>query len=141
MVESFVKTVNGLRKKLIVLFLQKYFFTVVWQVLKCDSIFSWLCLTHFQPMYHFYTPWKHQTDDFRGYRSETLVENGLSLAKIYIFLPLCSLPECGEILATVSTTTSAAVWLFASATSLVLVEELCWRLLMTCALFSFFLNE
>ena len=39
-------------------------------------------LTHFQPMFHFCTPWKHQkTSAFlmfsRGYRSGTLAENGL----------------------------------------------------------------
>ena len=39
-------------------------------------------LTHFQPMFHFYTPWKHQKTGgflwcFSGYTSGTLVENGL----------------------------------------------------------------
>ena len=35
-------------------------------------------LTHFQPIFHFYTTWKHRFSDiFRGYRSGTLVENGL----------------------------------------------------------------
>ena len=37
-------------------------------------------LTHFQPMLRIYTPWKHQKTSgfvFRGYRSGTLVENGL----------------------------------------------------------------
>ena len=39
-------------------------------------------LTYFLPMCHIYTPWKHQktlrfSDIFRGYRSGTLVENGL----------------------------------------------------------------
>ena len=39
-------------------------------------------LTHFQPMFHFYTPWKHHKtfrfpDVFRGYRIGTLVKNGL----------------------------------------------------------------
>ena len=39
-------------------------------------------LTHFQPMLHFYTPWKHQKtygDVFKGYRSWTLGENGLKV--------------------------------------------------------------
>ena len=36
-------------------------------------------LIHFQPMFHFYTPWKHQCDVFRGYRTGTLVENRLIL--------------------------------------------------------------
>ena len=40
-------------------------------------------LTHFQPMFHFYNPWKQKTAGFfyvfRGYRSGTLVENGLIL--------------------------------------------------------------
>ena len=41
-------------------------------------------LTHFQPVFHFYTPWKHQktggfSDVFRGYRNRTLLENGLIL--------------------------------------------------------------
>ena len=33
-------------------------------------------------MFHFYTPWKHQktsSENLRGYRSGTLVENGLRL--------------------------------------------------------------
>ena len=39
-------------------------------------------LTHFQPMFHFYIPRKHQktfrfSDVFREYRSGTSVENGL----------------------------------------------------------------
>ena len=38
-------------------------------------------LTDFQPMFHFYTPWKHKKTPvfgfFRGYRSGTLVENRL----------------------------------------------------------------
>ena len=38
-------------------------------------------LTHLQPMFHFYSPWKHQKAPFsdvsRRYRSGTLVENGL----------------------------------------------------------------
>ena len=39
------------------------------------------CLTHFQPMFHFYTPWKHQkTPGFlmfsEGHRKRTSVENG-----------------------------------------------------------------
>ena len=33
-------------------------------------------LTHFQPTFHFYTPWKHQKTG--GFRSGTLVENGLT---------------------------------------------------------------
>ena len=41
-------------------------------------------LTHFQPVFHFYTPWKHQktggfSDVFRGYRNRTFLENGLIL--------------------------------------------------------------
>ena len=41
-------------------------------------------LTHFQPMFHFYNPWKHQKTSgfllvFKGYRSGALVENGLKL--------------------------------------------------------------
>ena len=38
-------------------------------------------LTHFQPMFDFYAPWKHQKtrvyDVFRGYGSGALVENDL----------------------------------------------------------------
>ena len=34
-------------------------------------------LTHFQPMFHFYTLRKHQ--NFNEYRSETSVANGLKL--------------------------------------------------------------
>ena len=40
-------------------------------------------LTHFQPMFHFYAPRKHV---FRGYRSGTLVENGLILRHLNIYL-------------------------------------------------------
>ena len=41
-----------------------------------------MSLTHFQPMFYFCTSWKHQktggfSDVFSGYRSGTLVENGL----------------------------------------------------------------
>ena len=55
-------------------------------------------LSHFQPMFHFYTPWKHQktsgfTDVFRGCRSRTLVENGLmflqDFLKLAFFLSIC----------------------------------------------------
>ena len=40
------------------------------------------CLTHFQPMFYFYNPWKYKknlrfSDVFRGYRSGKLVKNGL----------------------------------------------------------------
>ena len=43
---------------------------------------NYMLLTHFQPMCHFYTHWKHQnklrfSDVFKRYRSRTLVENGL----------------------------------------------------------------
>ena len=38
------------------------------------SSLTFFSLTHFQPMHHFYTPWKHV---FREYRSGTLVNNGL----------------------------------------------------------------
>ena len=38
------------------------------------SSLTFFSLTHFQPMLHFYTPWKHV---FREYRSGTLVDNGL----------------------------------------------------------------
>ena len=44
--------------------------------------FEVLFLTHFRPSFHFYTTRKHQLrfcDVFRGYRSGTLVENGLNL--------------------------------------------------------------
>ena len=46
-----------------------------------------LNLTHFQPMFHFYTPWKHHKtygflNFFRGYRSGTLVENGLTAGSL-----------------------------------------------------------
>ena len=38
-------------------------------------------LTHFKPIFHFYTPRKHQktrfSDVFRRYRSRTMVENRL----------------------------------------------------------------
>ena len=42
---------------------------------------NYMLLTHFQPMCHFYTPWKHQnnlrfSDVFKRYRSRTLVEMG-----------------------------------------------------------------
>ena len=35
--------------------------------------------THFQPFFHFYTPWIHQETKsfFKGYRSGALTENGL----------------------------------------------------------------
>ena len=40
-------------------------------------------LTHFQPMFHFYTPWKHQkTFSFLMYSAGIkveLIENGLNL--------------------------------------------------------------
>ena len=41
-------------------------------------------LTHFQPMFHFYTPWKHQkTEGFfvmeKSYEYETLRKNFLNL--------------------------------------------------------------
>ena len=48
-------------------------------------------LTHFQPMFHFYTSWKHRknwrfSDVFREYRSGTLVDNGLTVT----FILTCS---------------------------------------------------
>ena len=55
-------------------------------------------LSQFQPMFHFYTPWKHQktsgfTDVFRGYRSGTLIENGLMFLQDFLnlifFLSIC----------------------------------------------------
>ena len=33
-------------------------------------------LTHFQPLFHFYTPWNHV---FRGFRRGILIKNGLSM--------------------------------------------------------------
>ena len=47
-------------------------------------------LTHFQPVFHFYTPWKHLKTSsfsyvFRGYRRGTLVENGLKLIFVSFF--------------------------------------------------------
>ena len=41
---------------------------------------SLLILTHFQQMFNFYTSWKYQkfSEIFRGYRSGTLIENGLN---------------------------------------------------------------
>ena len=52
------------------------------QVLKhFHGLYQFYCLTHFQPMFHFYTPQNIRkpevSDVFREYRSETLVENGL----------------------------------------------------------------
>ena len=41
-------------------------------------------LTHFQPMFNFYTPWK-PPDVFKGHKNETLVENGLNS---FLFLML-----------------------------------------------------
>ena len=46
-------------------------------------------LTYFQPMFHFYTPLKTSENRrfsvvFRGYRNETLVENGLKKAYMSI---------------------------------------------------------
>ena len=45
-------------------------------------------LTHFQPMFHFHTPWKHQKTRgfyvFRGYRSGTFVENGFMNPTIWV---------------------------------------------------------
>ena len=50
-----------------------------------------LHLTHFQPMLHFYSPWKHQknsgfSDVFKGYRGVTLVENGLNTKNHYLYI-------------------------------------------------------
>ena len=44
--------------------------------------FYCLHLTHLQPVFHFYTPrWPYV---FRGYRSGTLIENGLTVTVNYI---------------------------------------------------------
>ena len=58
-------------------------------VKKCKNQLKYLekrekkVLTHFQPMFHFYAPWKNRifSDVFRGYRSGTLVENRSRLMK------------------------------------------------------------
>ena len=61
---------------------KKPWFCFYKQVLKLfHGLYQFYCLTHFQPMFHFYNPWKHQnlrfSDVFRGYRSETMIEDGL----------------------------------------------------------------
>ena len=52
-----------------------------------------LQLTDFQPMFHFYTPLKTSenlgfSDVFRGYKSQTLVENGLILNSYQVSITL-----------------------------------------------------
>ena len=67
-------------------------------VKKCKNQLKYLekrekkVLTHFQPMFHFYAPWKNRrfSDVFRGYRSGTLVENRSRLVK---FVNLATLME------------------------------------------------
>ena len=69
-----------------------YFFTEIYVIFFIDTSsdianYGWYCekLTHFQPVFRFYTPWKHEkTGGFLmfsggggGYRSRTLVENEL----------------------------------------------------------------
>ena len=64
-------------------------------VVKARISFEFWRLTHFQPMFHFYAPWKQKTygflmlsggDAFRRYRSETLGENGLLIRLFFILL-------------------------------------------------------
>ena len=61
-----------------------------WQLIPCYKYLSKVSntnvrLTHFQPMLHFYTPWKLQKTS-RGYRSGTLTENDLCC----MFCSICS---------------------------------------------------
>ena len=56
--------------------------SIVCVFLKFCKVFESSLLTHFQPFFHIYTPWKQQeklrfSDAFRWYISETLAENGL----------------------------------------------------------------
>ena len=48
---------------------------------QCNRFYAKTSLTHFQSIFRFYTPWKYQRTSgllmFSGYKSGTLVENGL----------------------------------------------------------------
>ena len=60
-------------------FIFAIYFLVLWLF---RSYWQNTSLTHFKPMLHFYTPWKHKktrrfSDVFRGYGSGPLVENAL----------------------------------------------------------------
>ena len=61
----------------------KYFQIKVKKVFTSFTNDFWFIFNPFQPLFHFYTSWKHQeTYGFRGYRSGTLVENGLDGADL-----------------------------------------------------------
>ena len=50
-----------------------------WQYTNKNKHIKCICLTHFQPMFHFSIPWKNLLSDIsRTYRSGTLVGNGLN---------------------------------------------------------------
>ena len=56
-------------------------------------------VTHFQTMFHFYTPWKHQKNwCFRGYRRGTLVENGLNIKNWISWEPSITFPGNAKII-------------------------------------------
>ena len=45
-----------------------------------SSVIAFLVLTHFQPMFHFYTPWKHQkTSDFLMFSEGIVKEHWLKI--------------------------------------------------------------